>query len=243
MFGLSVLESAKMHALDQFPLESCGLVVDGAYVACDNIAENPEKDFKIADATVQQYLSMGLLQGVIHSHPFAQITAKSSPSSADMRSQMSVGVPFGIVDTDGEVVNDPYWWGDFKLDEPILGREFHHGIEDCYLPIRRFYWQERGIRLPDIPRDDKWWNTEESLYVENFERLGFVRVAKTEIADGDIIIGRVNAKKPNHAGVYLDNPRDGKGLVLHHLPGRLSRREPAGPWLSRADLIVRYHVK
>lgn len=243
MFSQSVIESAKMHALERFPEESCGLVVDGAYVACDNSAEEPTKDFRIADATVQQYLMMGMLEGVIHSHPFVQLTAQSSPSAADMRSQMSMQVPFGIIDTDGVVVNDPYWWGDFKLDEPIIGREFHHGIEDCYLPIRRFFWQRRGIRLPDIPRDDKWWTTSESLYVANFERLGFVKIGKNDIADGDIILGRVNADKPNHAGVYLNNLIDGKGLVLHHLPGRLSRREPAGPWLSRADLIARYYAK
>lgn len=243
MFGLSVIESAKMHALDRFPEESCGLVVDGAYIACDNIAEDPTKDFKIANATVQEYLAMGLLQGVIHSHPFAQLTTKSSPSAADMRSQMSMQVPFGVIDTDGTVVNDPYYWGDFKLDEQIIGRDFHHGIEDCYLPIRRFYWQRRGIKLAEIPRDDKWWTSADNLYVDNFERLGFVKVSKNEIIDGDIIIGRVNASKPNHAGVYLNNSIDGKGLILHHLPGRLSRREPAGPWLSRADLVVRYYAK
>lgn len=243
MFSDAVIAAAKAHALDQFPDESCGLVVEGTYVPCTNIAENPLTTFRIADALVQEYLVMGVLDGVIHSHTFEQLKTRSSPSAADMRSQISMGVPFGVVDTDGAVCGDLYWWGESKLDEPLIGQQFHHGVEDCYLPVRRFFWQRRGIRLPDIPRDDQWWTASDNLYVDNFERLGFVRVSPREIADGDIILGKVNSPKVNHAGVYLDNPVDGKGLILHHLPGRLSRREPAGPWLHRADLVVRYNAQ
>jgi len=42
---------------------------------------------------------------------------------------------------------------------------------------------------------------------------------------GDVFLAQVRAPVPNHGGVYLDG-----GLILHHLEGRLSRREPLGPW-------------
>lgn len=237
MFGANVNAAAKAHALAVFPQESCGLVVGGEYLACTNVAENPLTDFRIDNA-----LGIRSAQAVIHSHPVELIEAKSSPSANDMRSQVSLAVPFGIIDTDGTIANDPYWWGDFKLTEALIGHPFHHGVEDCYLPVRRWFWQHRGIKLEDIPRGDQWWLTDENLYLANFERLGFRQISKHEAQNGDVILGRVNSEVVNHAGVYLDNAVDGKGLVLHHLPGRLSRREPAGPWLNRADLVVRYYA-
>ena len=240
MFDEQVITDAKAHALAQFPNESCGLIVGNAYIPCENVAEYPEKDFAIDDAITEPYILGGTLQGVLHSHPFEVMKEKSCPSANDMRSQIALNVPFGIIDTDGTVVNDPYWWGDFKLDEPIIGHQFHHGIEDCYLPVRRFFWQRRGIKLADIPRDAQWWNSGESLYLAYFESMGFRKITPSDIRDGDVMLGKINSKVVNHAAVYLNNSVDGKGLLLHHLAGRLSRREPAGPYLARADMIVRY---
>ena len=35
---------------------------------------------------------------------------------------------------------------------PLVGREWSHGVLDCYSLIRDWYAQERGIDLPDFPR-------------------------------------------------------------------------------------------
>ena len=229
--------NAKEHALSVFPQESCGIVVDDKYIPCENIAENPLLDFRIDDKITLPFIANGTLQKVIHSHPVKQILAKSSPSSSDMRGQISSNVPWGIIDTDGEVVNDPYFWGDFKLDEELYGVEFHHGVQDCYTAVRKWYWQMLNIKLADIPRDDEWWVNGEDLYTENFDKWGFIKISPSDIKHGDVMLGKVLSARLNHAGVFVEG-----GLVYHHLPGRLSRREPASNWINRADLILRYNA-
>lgn len=240
MFDQSILDAAKQHAVNQFPFESCGLVVGDQYIECVNMAEDPKQSFEIDQDVINPYIMDLSLQAVIHSHPSYVLKEKSCPSKADMISQMSLNVPFGVIDTDGEVVNDPYWWGDFKLDEKILGVNFHHGVDDCYTIIRKWFWQKRGIKLPEIPRDDNWWLTDENLYVNGFEQAGFVKIDKSELQHGDCMLGKIRSGKINHAGVFINDKSEGHFLVLHHLPGRLSARVPAGIYLNRAELFLRY---
>lgn len=235
-----ILAAAKRHALSEFPKEACGLVVGNEYLPCENIAEEPEKDFLIDASVTEPLLIANKIQAVIHSHTFKQILERSTPSTADLRSQMATNVPWGIIDTDGEIANDPYWIEDANLDTPLIGEPFQHGVMDCYTAIRKWYWQKRGIKLIEMPREDLWWTKEDSLYVNNFERAGFCQISLDQLQDGDVVFGKINAEVINHAGIYLDNPEDGKGLLYHHLPGRLSRREPAMPWVNRAEMAVRY---
>lgn len=239
------LKAAQEDAIKRFPQEACGLIVKGEYISCTNIAKEPEKDFEIHKDIVTPYIIAGTLEAVIHSHPYEVLSERSSPSRSDMQGQIATNVPWGIIDTDGKVVNKPYWWGDFILDTEIIGQEFHHGIHDCYAVIRKWYWQELGIILKEFPRDDKWWTVKEDLYTEGFEAAGFYRITKKELRNGDVILGKINSPHNliNHGGIYLDNAIDGHGIILHHLPNRLSRREPAGPYINRADLFLRYGDK
>jgi cell wall-associated NlpC family hydrolase len=240
MFNESVILAAKADAKSKFPRESCGLVVNDEYLPCVNIAPDPRLDFMIAQEVTNPYVIARTLQGVIHSHPVKDMLGKSSPSKNDMIGQVSTSVPWGVIDTDGDTVCTPYWWGDFILDEPIIGREFHPGINDCYSIIRKWYWQKRGILLKEFPRDDAWWASNENMYVEGFAEAGFYAISKNELQDGDIILGKVLSSVINHGGIYLHNKEDGYGTILHHLPKRLSRRETANPWIEKAELFLRY---
>lgn len=242
MLSETALAAAKAHAVAEFPKEACGLVVAGEYIPCVNQADDPTKDFAIDSALVAKYMLTSKVDAILHSHPFPQLDARSTPSAADMRGQVSTNVPWGIIDTDGEVVNDPYWLTDANLDTPLIGMQFHHGVFDCYTAVRKWFWQKRGIKLIEMPRDDLWWTKDESLYLANFEKAGWVQISVDSIRNGDVILGKVNSEVVNHAAVYLDNEEDGKGLIYHHLPGRLSRREPANPWVNRADVVLRYHA-
>lgn len=242
MLNETALAAAKAHVVAEFPKEACGLIVNGAYIACENVAEDPTKDFAIESTVVAQYMLNSTVEAIIHSHPFELLNTRSTPSAADMRGQVSTNVPWGIIDTDGTVVNDPYWLTDANLDTPLIGVPFHHGVFDCYTAVRKWYWQKRGIKLIEMPRDDMWWTKEENLYLLNFEKAGWVQISREDMQDGDVILGKVNSEVLNHAAVYLDNKEDGKGLIYHHLPGRLSRREAASPWVNRADIVLRYNA-
>lgn len=228
-FSQEAIAAMKTHALADFPRESCGVMVSGDYVPCDNLAPDPEKNFIIADEII---IAAGAdLQAVIHSHPHGD----GAPSAQDMRGQIDTGVIWGIIPCTATEAQNPLFWGDFRLQDPLIGRSFIHGASDCYSLIRAYFYQQRKIILPDQPRDHEWWMHGDNLYLDGFKAAKFVQIHEHEAVEGDCFIGQVNSTVPNHGGVLLD-----RGLGLHHLDRRLSRREPIGPWLRYITQWLRY---
>ena len=135
---------------------------------------------------------------------------------------------------------------------PLVGRNYHHGWQDCFALIRDYYQRELGIAIPDFERIDRWWEdpAHASLYLDNFSKAGFYEV--DSIQRGDVLICRVGrTEHPNHAVVYLANdaelqseqtePCIGSALILHHPYQRKSVREVYGAqWQERVVKIVRH---
>lgn len=229
MFGPDVAKSAQDHALVEWPRECVGYVIGGAYVAQKNIASDPVREFRVIDSAWSDEV-----QAVIHSHT---TSFDWSPSKADMQSQLSAGVPFGILATNGDTTTPLLWFGDHVLDEPLIGRQFVPGVTDCYELVRAWVWQERGIKLRSFPRDVSWWERGENLLMQSFEAAGYVRVAVEEARPGDGLLMAIPATGVvNHCAVLLDS-----GLMLHHRAKQLSRREPwSGAWRRLTRMAVRY---
>lgn len=239
MFGTEVEKAAQAHALAEWPKESCGVVRNGVYVPIMNIAENPEDGFVMPDDT----FIVGA-EAVIHSHDATQIELPSGlklprhphwPSSDDMAHQIETDVPWGIISTNGQEASTILWWGDHILDDPLVGRNFIPGITDCYGLIRAWYHQERGVELPDFPRDANWWEDGKNMFVEGFAEAGFKEIDASKVQHGDVVIMKLHGPVPCHGGVVLSG-----SLVLHHLENRLSRREPLGPWRKFVTNWLRY---
>lgn len=238
-----LIDQATRDARDRFPQESCGIIASDHYVPLKNISATPEENFEFNYQDIQQYIMDGSIKAVIHSHTFKEPLNKTScPSVEDMKSQIALDLPWGIIDIDKENARPPYWWGDFILNEDLLGKPFHHGIHDCYSLIRKYYYQKKGVRLPDYARAEIWWAEDNNpdFYRTQFDKIGFTRISREELQDGDVVIGKVNSKFLNHGGIYLNNHIDGHGLILHHLVNRLSRRESINPYLGFAELFLRY---
>ncbi len=85
---------------------------------------------------------------------------------------------------------------------PLVGRNYIHGIQDCYSIVRDFYERELGINLSDYEREDAWWESRESksLYLDNFEKEGFVEV--NDVQYGDVMMCRVG-RTEHHAIMRL----------------------------------------
>jgi proteasome lid subunit RPN8/RPN11 len=250
-FGLNVLAAAQNHARAEFPNESCGFIARSKYYPCKNTAEDPTKSFEIDDARLTTAITGGKLKAIVHSHPNGPIY----PTEWDMRQQIAFDAPFLIVtlnDTDfGEIVG----WGDDLPMVPVLERPFIHGVFDCYSLIRDTFrlgreellkqgiaWPLDPILLPEVPRDDNWWQkSDDDLYTAHFKKFGFHQIKREEAKPGDIFMiavgdARANPKKRiNHAGMLI-----GGGLLLQHLPARLSRREGASLWARAADMWIRH---
>lgn len=251
MFVLSpqALLDVRKHALAEYPKECCGLIVSGAYLPCTNYALDPEKDFEIPAAVQMGVRAKGLeIEAIVHSHPNGPLF----PSESDMIGQISSGLPWVLVACDGERVSPPEIWGDNSAIPPVIGREFMHGIRDCYSLVRDVYrlgktelakqgveWPLDPIVLPDFARNDGWWGEPnkplQNLYADNFVKVGFKVIPRESVEPGDAFLAKIRSDNLNHSGLLLAN-----NLILHHLPMRLSRREPAGQWARVADIWVRF---
>lgn len=239
------------HAVLVYPEEACGLVVEAGgalhYLPCQNKATKPKRGFAMAPEDYADAEDFGTVVALFHSHP----GGRSIASEADKVMAGLLDVPVWLVcslgmQADGKTGVDN--WTAYErvagYRSPLLGREFVHGLHDCYGLIRDWYEEERGVALPDFPRSDLWWEDKDgpSMYVENYAKAGFVDMGRDEVPQhGDVLLLTYLSKhgKPNHAGVYLEG-----GQFLHHMLGRLSGRNLwGGSWSNSLFTVLRYGGK
>jgi len=237
---LSTLKDAQAHAAKCYPHESCGFIVDRdgyeVYVECENSHSKPSEHFRISGEQFAAAEDIGEVVAIVHSHP----NAASTPSHADRVQCELSELPWHILSVgmvDGKATfGIPGYCEPCGFEAPLEGRQFAHGILDCFTLFKDFLWREYGIRVSDYEREDDWWDKGQELYsMDRLNAEGFFPI-NGEIMRGDIILMYVRSTVPNHAGVYL-----GDGQMLHHLHGRLSRRENyGGYWAERTAYIVRH---
>ena len=222
------------HAAACYPRECCGLLVNingvPTYYPCKNMAAGTDhfilkpEDYAAADA-------LGAIIAVVHSHP----DCSPEPSEADRVVCEATNLPWHIVR-----YPDPAWayLEPIGYKAPLIGRQWAHGVLDCYTLIQDWYREEQGITLPHFTRADDWWYKGENLYLENFAKAGFVSVGDVQPQVGDVLLMQILADVPNHGAIYLGND-----TILHHLHGRLSTREVwAGYYRKHTTHVLRYQA-
>ena len=219
-------QDALVHAKDQDPKESCGLLIDvkgkEKYFPCKNLSTYSQQCFIIDPEDYAKAEDSGKILAVIHSHPVTSPVA----SQADMISCEESGVIWHIVNPKTEQ------WGFYKpsgYKPPLIGRHWVWGITDCWSLVRDWYKENLGITLRD-------WNrpTTPEEFIENpvFEkcawRTGFRQLRPEEkLENGDLLFMSIMGKGLNHVAIFLN------GEVLHHLADRLSCQEPYSEWLLK----------
>lgn len=224
--NIKCLNDFKLHALGAFPEEACGLVVDGAYKPCKNIAVNPTQDFVISPLDYLNARSTGTLQAVLHSHPITNKAAQNQnwPSGNDMTGWIQTKLPWGIIATDG-IGTTSMTWLDDNVIPPLLGRYFVHGVTDCYSLIRDYYRTEKKIEIKNYARDMGWWEQGKDLYSENFNDAGFENVPFKELQIGDALLMKIKSPVVNHAAIVT-----GSNEIMHHLYHRQSCTDSLDKW-------------
>ena len=220
------------QAKAECPREACGLVIikNGKQVYCPakNLAKGSD-NFILDPIDYDKADTAGEIVAVIHSHP--NMSAK--PSQADLVACEASGLPWficGIPSEQWEYIEPSGYIA------PLVGRQWSHGVLDCYAIIRDWYAQEKNISLLDFERSDEWWKMGGNLYLDNFEKAGFKRITLEDLSCGDVILMTVNSTVPNHGAIYL-----GDNMILHHVHGRLSTRDIfGGYWLKNAMVYLRY---
>ncbi|WP_310346494.1 NlpC/P60 family protein [Methylobacterium sp. BE186] len=242
------VDAHKAHVAREWPHEAGGVIdQDGRYHACTSIAADKIAHFEIHEDEMEAVCGHRPA-AILHSHCSSEdeqgkiVPPQDCPSAQDMRSQMDWAVPWGISLVTEGGATDPFWFGDQVERPPLLGRPFRHGVDDCYSLVRDWHRQVAGIEIPDFVRDPDWWAPHEGeppldLYAQGFEQAGFVCVERSRgsILPGDCFICSVRSPVLNHAGVYI-----GGGLILHHLAGMCSGRDPAAVWRPKLDFLVRH---
>ncbi|ENX34892.1 hypothetical protein F889_01532 [Acinetobacter colistiniresistens] len=241
---LKLKKAIQSHAMESYPRESCGVIVNREYLPCRNIAESNDQ-FEIHPVDIAAAEEKGEIEAIVHSHPNSTATA----SELDLKQIEIHGKPWVICsypDIDFQVYKPNGY------SAPLVGRNYFHGWQDCYSLICDFYKRELGIALMDFERVDAWWEDpgHASLYLENYQNTGFYEVDVPQY--GDMIICRVGrTEHPNHAVIWLGDkgklqseetePCFGSSLILHHPYGRKSVREIYGKqWLDRTEKILRH---
>lgn len=241
MLTTKIKKAINAHANECYPREACGVIIGKEYIPCKNVAAD-DAQFEIDVIDLVGAEKEGKILAYCHSHP----DGTTAPSQPD-RVQMNLhGLPWIITDGENVELHKPDGY-----QAPLLGREYHHGLMDCYSLVKDYYQRELGITLNYYERTDEWWTDAKSkpLYVDNFKKEGFVEV--DTIQEHDLILARLGrTAHVNHALVFIgdgqlksERTEDviGDCLVLHHPYGRDSIREIYGEsWQRRAAMIIRH---
>jgi len=188
------------------------------YTPCTNLARG-EEHFVIDPIAYAEAEDLGEIIAIVHSHP----DAPPAPSQPDLVGCERSGLPWIIVGWPTGKIETVTPTG---YEAPYVGRQWAHGVLDCYTLIQDYYGRELGIRLPDFDRRDEWWLHGQDLYREHQKAVGFVRVDQPKVHD--VILMQIAAPVPNHAAILVDD-----NVILHHMANRVSSRDVYGGWYHR----------
>ena len=237
-------KAIQAHAAEVYPSECCGVIVNKEYIPCRNISDHKDQ-FEIHHEDLVKAEDLGEIQAYVHSHPNASARA----SDIDLI-QIELHEKPWVICAYPDLEFQVYEPCGYKA--PLVGRNYIHGIQDCYSIVRDFYERELGITLIDFERKDAWWESKEnkSLYLDGFGEAGFVEVGDMQY--GDVLLCRVGrTEHVNHAAIWLGDQTElkseqtescvGSSIILHHPYGRKSVREVFGSqWQERVAKVVRY---
>lgn len=223
------LQLALAHAKREHPRESCGLVVAlaggrEAYWPCANLSQSAEH-FVLSPEDYARAEDAGKIAAIVHSHP-----RDAQPSQADLVACEATAMPWHIVTQDGACVT-------FKptgYRAPLLGREFVHGVLDCYSLVRDYYREVLGVTLPDHERRESWWKNGGNLYLDNYKADGWEEVDQPELHA--MLLLQMVSEVPNHAAVFVADNQ-----ILHHVQGRISCRDVYGGYWRKHTVKVLRH--
>lgn len=225
------------HAIEAEPNECCGFILSVGHhervFRAQNSSSSPQEFFRIAPAEWVAAEKIGKVIAVYHSHPKRPAT----PSNADKAASEALNLPFYIVQPQSGKIElyTPVGWA-----PELEGREFVHGVFDCYSLVRDYYKKAHNIILPDYYREDKWWeklnSDDKGMYLDNYVDAGFYIIVDGSIMIGDMILMHLFSPVPNHAAIYIED-----NMILHHVQGRVSNREIYGKlWRDRTTHVLRH---
>ncbi|MDD2988931.1 MAG: NlpC/P60 family protein [Zoogloea sp.] len=223
MLDLDQLQVWSKHVTTCYPQEACALVIDGKVLPASNTHADPTNHFRIDPVELAMHRDY---QAVLHSHIATRGREDSrTPSYRDQVSQIKSNKAWGISSTDGQSVSAVLWFGDAVPIQPLEGRQYVHGVYDCWGLVRDYY-RLRGKAINNYPRDNEWWDHGEALITDlTLKDEGFNPIKLSELQIGDLLTYKINSPVTNHFAVYT-----AQNEILHQLSFRLSGKDSFSKW-------------
>lgn len=238
-----LIEQLRAEAQARYPQEACGLIVavgkKTKFMPCRNISHLPNEQFVMSPEDWIKAAEMGEVVALWHSHP----NGNCKPSEPDRAGCEASQIPWLIsaVHKSGEYFTHfgPELVEPSGFEADYIGRPYVFGVFDCYVLVGDYYKREFGIELDRLPqcRIPEWWKHGHDFFGEHYAGQGFVEVTDESWKAGDLLLFSSDSAVPNHIAVYVTSD-----IILHHVIGRLSRREPMGTfWRTRITHHIRHH--
>lgn len=212
----------------------CGLFVlrEGVveFVPCENHAYDKKNSFLVHPIDFVRCMDSGDVVAVGHSH----VTVSADPSTEDRVNSENCKLPFVIYQPESGSIG---WYEPTGEPQSLIGRNWHLGTNDCYSLVKD-YFATQGVELRDYVRNDASCLTKESLFLKYYEENGFVDITGQTPQIHDVALIQVLSDVANHAAVFVSND-----MILHHLQGRLSCRDPYGGYWARHTYKLLRHQK
>lgn len=226
-----MIDEIQAHFESEYPREACGVIgiVKGKkkYFPCENVAKDDD-DFILSSSDYFKVKQQADVYAIVHSHPDAECT----PSQHDINCCDSLGIPYYIF---SYPEMDLHIQQPKKNFNPVIGREYKFGEQDCFEAMRDWLATQNIHIPPRAPFEDDWWDKGLNYFTEEtISQWGFKKVSTPE--ENDLLIFQVRHDVPDHCGVYLGND-----IFFHHAENRLSCRESILPfWHKKIVGIYRY---
>jgi len=208
--------------------EICGFIYFTQHEAhlypCENIAEDKVNYFEISANDYLECSKKGDIHGVYHSH----VRHDCIFSELDKEMADETLFPLYLYSTQDKGFNS-YWPKTYK-PEPLIGRSFIWGFQDCFGLFRDSLILNKGKSLPDYDRDENFREFNFNIIESELPKQGFVEVGINELEEGDLLTFKSKGILPKHLAVYM-----GEGKMMHHPIGKLSIVEDVGKWATIFD--------
>lgn len=191
----------------------------------------PKDKARNFEVTTKDQLAMyqtGRVFGLYHSHVHEEDT--SAFSREDIASADAAELPFLVYSRSSKAFN---YYRPKACFQPLEGRQFVVGVQDCVTLVSDFLEQELSFKLPFFARPPTTLVNGIPDLTFRLQASGFASV-EGELRRGDVVLMSIlNKGAVNHVGVVVE-----KGIILQQLINRDSALVSYGPALQRATKAV-----
>jgi proteasome lid subunit RPN8/RPN11 len=232
MIDQNIKNSIKALALEDFPLETCGFIIEKSnkteLIKCKNIDPNPHMNFMISPIEYLRIKKQYKILYIYHSHPVEQ----NFFSQADVCTANNFNIPMILY----LIISDLFKIYNPQIYKKYLKLIFKYKENDCLTLIKNYYLNElkQAInvdKIYDIFEKKLHYSDLSSITKENFViDQNFQQIETKNLKENDIVLLLNTNNYPCHYGIYLDNHQ-----VLHQTV--LSKSKISDYYLKENEIL------